>query len=95
MEQSNSLYLQYLSNFEKELETQKTESISKCKTLGELYQALEQFDSLTSYSRGYPKTYTVEILISLIESVIDNAYPSTVITRANGLRQKVQEIIYY
>jgi hypothetical protein len=77
---------------EKLTEVQKTLIIINCESYKELKAAVLSLAPFISYSRGIPKEWTAEMVLDGI-TAIKAGHPINRMTRANGLRAKVAELI--
>lgn len=73
----------------KESQEKRNEAISGAKNFDELYGILHQFKDL----HGSKKNYSAAELVDIIEEVRKGEKDSTFITRAGGLRAKVEELL--
>ena len=73
-------------------EEYKTLAVKNCKSFIELEKVLRSCEPFVSYSRNLPVEYFADDIIRRIFAVIDGG-PLTNITRANGLRYKVEELV--
>jgi hypothetical protein len=71
---------------------EKTALIKKCSSIDELMDVLHEVAPLISNSRNIPVSYTASELCQRITNVVNHGAHDFVITRANGLRDKVIEL---
>lgn len=73
-------------------EQEKTSAIEACQTFAELESAIRDGAPFISNSRENPVIWEADVIIRRIFIVIDGGTENNV-TRANGLRDKVVELI--
>ena len=73
-------------------EEEKTEAVKNCKTFAELESVIREYTPFISNSRDTPIEWDANILLRRIFIVIDGGTIRN-ITRANGLRDKVSELV--
>lgn len=76
--------------FEKEVE--QTFAVVKANSWMELKSVIKQHAPFISYSRHAPKEWSSEVILANME-LVRRGHPINIITRANGLRAKVCELI--
>lgn len=73
-------------------EEEKTNAIGACTSFSELLQALKDNEPFVSHSKNPPVSWTADKLVKRIFSVLDG-YPASLVTRTNGIRDKVLSLI--
>ena len=69
-----------------------TQHVINCDTYQELKEVIHKYAPFYSYSRSSPKEWTEKLLLNNIGKVRKGG-PIQLITRVNGLRAKVAELI--
>lgn len=75
-----------------EVETEKTVQVIRCNSWMELKHYVRHFGPFISYSSGESKPWSAEQILANME-VIRHGGTLRLMTRANGLRAKVAELI--